>query len=189
MIVAAHGLQRFRSATAVWGVAAVQVIVKEAGRFTNLAGVPRPDGGSAVSTNGLLHDQVLGILRAGQFSTRSTRGLACKQALIIIRAGASPLEAARPCWGAERRYGPVPVRNDFSSRLTSGTTKQLSGFPVDTKSVPRTPNRPPGAPWMLRSRGCRACRNRLHHPPGERQAAEVPRRPNYFSPENFSVGK
>lgn len=49
----------------LWDVAAVQVIVEEAGgRFTNLAGVPRPDGGSAVSTNGLLHDQVLGILAA-----------------------------------------------------------------------------------------------------------------------------
>jgi histidinol-phosphatase len=47
----------------LWDVAAVQVIVEEAGgRFTNLAGVPRPDGGSAVSTNGLLHDQVLAIL-------------------------------------------------------------------------------------------------------------------------------
>ncbi|HZD37722.1 MAG TPA: histidinol-phosphatase [Actinomycetes bacterium] len=47
----------------LWDVAAVQVIVEEAGgRFTNLAGVPRPDGGSAVSTNGLLHDEVLGIL-------------------------------------------------------------------------------------------------------------------------------
>ena len=50
----------------LWDVAAVQVIVEEAGgRFTNLAGVPRPDGGSAVSTNGLLHDEVLGMLRAG----------------------------------------------------------------------------------------------------------------------------
>lgn len=49
----------------LWDVAAVQVIVEEAGgRFTNLAGVPRPDGGSAVSTNGLLHDQVLAILGA-----------------------------------------------------------------------------------------------------------------------------
>jgi histidinol-phosphatase len=50
----------------LWDVAAVQVIVEEAGgRFTNLAGVPRPDGGSAVSTNGLLHDEVLEILGAG----------------------------------------------------------------------------------------------------------------------------
>ncbi|HZD74156.1 MAG TPA: histidinol-phosphatase [Actinomycetota bacterium] len=50
----------------LWDVAAVQVIVEEAGgRFTNLAGVPRPDGGSAVSTNGLLHDEVLGILTGG----------------------------------------------------------------------------------------------------------------------------
>ena len=44
----------------VWDVAAIQVIVEEAGgRFTDLSGVARPDGGSAVSTNGLLHDEVL----------------------------------------------------------------------------------------------------------------------------------
>jgi histidinol-phosphatase len=48
----------------VWDVAAVAVIVEEAGgRFTDLAGVARPDGGSAVSTNGLLHDEVLTALR------------------------------------------------------------------------------------------------------------------------------
>ena len=47
----------------LWDVAAVQVIVEEAGgRFTDLAGAARPDGGSAVSTNGLLHDEVLAAL-------------------------------------------------------------------------------------------------------------------------------
>ena len=47
----------------VWDVAAVQVIVEEAGgRFTDLTGEARPDGGSAVSTNGLLHDAVLEAL-------------------------------------------------------------------------------------------------------------------------------
>jgi histidinol-phosphatase len=47
----------------LWDLAAVQVIVEEAGgRFTNLAGEARPDGGSAVSTNGLLHDATLAIL-------------------------------------------------------------------------------------------------------------------------------
>jgi histidinol-phosphatase len=47
----------------LWDLAALQVIVEEAGgRFTDLSGVPRPDGGSAVSTNGLLHDEVLAIL-------------------------------------------------------------------------------------------------------------------------------
>jgi histidinol-phosphatase len=45
---------------ALWDLAALQIIVEEAGgRFTNLRGEPRPDGGSAVSTNGLLHDAVL----------------------------------------------------------------------------------------------------------------------------------
>jgi histidinol-phosphatase len=48
----------------VWDLAAVQVIVEEAGgRFTNLAGEARPDGGSACSTNGLLHEAVLDYLR------------------------------------------------------------------------------------------------------------------------------
>jgi histidinol-phosphatase len=47
----------------VWDVAAIQVIVEEAGgRFTDLSGAARPDGGSAVSTNGLLHDEVLAAL-------------------------------------------------------------------------------------------------------------------------------
>lgn len=46
-----------------WDMAAVQVIVEEAGgRFTNLAGDRRADGGSGVSTNGLLHDAVLAAL-------------------------------------------------------------------------------------------------------------------------------
>jgi len=46
-----------------WDMAAVQVIVEEAGgRFTNLAGEPRADGGSGVSTNGLLHDAALAAL-------------------------------------------------------------------------------------------------------------------------------
>jgi histidinol-phosphatase len=49
----------------VWDVAAVQVIVEEAGgRFTDLSGAARADGGSALSTNGLLHDEVLAALTA-----------------------------------------------------------------------------------------------------------------------------
>ena len=47
----------------LWDLAALQVIVEEAGgRFTDLAGVARADGGSAVSSNGLLHDEALAIL-------------------------------------------------------------------------------------------------------------------------------
>jgi histidinol-phosphatase len=49
----------------VWDNAALQVIVEEAGgRFTDLAGDRRIDGGSAVSTNGLLHEDVLARLTA-----------------------------------------------------------------------------------------------------------------------------
>jgi histidinol-phosphatase len=43
-----------------WDMAAVQVIVEEAGgRFTDYAGRARADGGSGVSTNGILHEEVL----------------------------------------------------------------------------------------------------------------------------------
>ena len=47
----------------LWDLAALQVIVEEAGgRFTSLDGRPTPDGGSAVSSNGLLHDAALKCL-------------------------------------------------------------------------------------------------------------------------------
>ena len=50
----------------IWDLAAVQVIVEEAGgRFTDLTGQRTPSGGSAVSTNGALHDEVLKILNEG----------------------------------------------------------------------------------------------------------------------------
>jgi histidinol-phosphatase len=48
---------------ALWDLAPLLVIVEEAGgRFTDLAGTATADGGSAVSTNGLLHDEVLAAL-------------------------------------------------------------------------------------------------------------------------------
>jgi histidinol-phosphatase len=49
----------------LWDLAALQVIVEEAGgTFTDLAGKPTPDGGSAVCTNGRLHAEVLDLLAA-----------------------------------------------------------------------------------------------------------------------------
>jgi histidinol-phosphatase len=47
----------------LWDLAALQVIVTEAGgRFSDLSGVDRADGGSVVCSNGLLHDAVLSAL-------------------------------------------------------------------------------------------------------------------------------
>lgn len=47
----------------LWDLAAPQIIVEEAGgRFTDLGGVPRPDGGDAIASNGLLHDAALAII-------------------------------------------------------------------------------------------------------------------------------
>ncbi len=48
------------SIVSTWDLAALQVIVQEAGgRFTDLHGRARADGGSALSTNGHLHEAVL----------------------------------------------------------------------------------------------------------------------------------
>lgn len=45
---------------AVWDMAALDIIVREAGGiFTNVDGVPGPFGGSGVSTNGVLHNAVI----------------------------------------------------------------------------------------------------------------------------------
>lgn len=44
----------------LWDVAALQVIVEEAGgKFTDFSGARRLDGGNAVSSNGLVHDEVV----------------------------------------------------------------------------------------------------------------------------------
>lgn len=48
---------------ALWDLAPLQVIVEEAGgRFTDLQGRATPGGGNALATNGLLHEEVLGLL-------------------------------------------------------------------------------------------------------------------------------
>jgi histidinol-phosphatase len=55
----------FEPEVSLWDLAPLQVIVEEAGgRFTDLEGEARPDGGSCVCSNGLLHDEVLAGLAA-----------------------------------------------------------------------------------------------------------------------------
>jgi histidinol-phosphatase len=50
---------------ALWDLAATKVIVEEAGgRFTDFDGVARADGGCAISSNGLLHEEVIAALRS-----------------------------------------------------------------------------------------------------------------------------
>jgi histidinol-phosphatase len=47
-----------------WDLAAAQILVEEAGgRLTDLAGRTRPDGGDSLTTNGLLHDAALALVR------------------------------------------------------------------------------------------------------------------------------
>ncbi|MGB8501087.1 inositol monophosphatase family protein, partial [Mycobacterium sp.] len=49
----------------VWDLAPLDILVREAGgTFTSLDGVPGPHGGSAVATNGWLHEAVLARLSA-----------------------------------------------------------------------------------------------------------------------------
>jgi histidinol phosphatase-like enzyme (inositol monophosphatase family) len=55
----------------LWDLAALQVIVEEAGGiFTDLTGVPGPDGGSVVCSNGHLHSEVLRTLGGGRLTHR-----------------------------------------------------------------------------------------------------------------------
>ena len=50
----------------VWDLAPLDILVREAGgTFTSLDGTAGPHGGSAVATNGVLHDEVLGRLATG----------------------------------------------------------------------------------------------------------------------------
>jgi len=50
----------------IWDLAALDILVREAGgTLTGLDGTAGPHRGSAVATNGLLHQQVLGTLRSG----------------------------------------------------------------------------------------------------------------------------
>jgi histidinol-phosphatase len=65
MLVAEGGLDiAVEPRLAPWDMAPLQIIVEEAGgRFTNVQGEARYDGGSGLSTNGLLHDAVLEYLR------------------------------------------------------------------------------------------------------------------------------
>lgn len=51
----------------LWDLAAVKIIVEQAGgRFTDLQGQVTASGGSALSSNGLLHDEVLALISAGK---------------------------------------------------------------------------------------------------------------------------
>jgi len=50
----------------IWDCAPLKIIVEEAGgKFTDLAGRAVIDGGSGVSSNGLLHVETLALLGAG----------------------------------------------------------------------------------------------------------------------------
>jgi hypothetical protein len=93
------------------------VIVEEAGgRFTSLAGEATPDGGSAVCTNGHLHDEVLALLADG---------------------GRDALPRARLVVTARRR---VPA---LSARLAPGWFPRLPGRGGTRTGIP--PSVGPGA--------------------------------------------
>ncbi len=49
---------------ALWDMAALDIVVREAGgTFTNIAGVAGPHGASAISSNGLLHQEFLNVIK------------------------------------------------------------------------------------------------------------------------------
>jgi histidinol-phosphatase len=62
----------FEPTVNIWDLAALTVIVEEAGgRLTDREGVARVDGGSALTTNGVLHDEGVRVVQTGDGWTRS----------------------------------------------------------------------------------------------------------------------
>ena len=50
----------------LWDLAPLDILIREAGgTFTDIDGIPGPHGGSAVATNGLLHDRAVSRYRRG----------------------------------------------------------------------------------------------------------------------------
>ena len=48
-----------------WDLAAIKIIVEEAGgRFTDFQGKPTIYGGSAIASNGRVHDEILSLVQA-----------------------------------------------------------------------------------------------------------------------------
>jgi len=64
MLVAEGALEAaLEPVCSLWDVAALQVIVEEAGgKFTDFVGQRRLDAGNALSSNGLVHDELVGLL-------------------------------------------------------------------------------------------------------------------------------
>jgi histidinol-phosphatase len=49
-----------------WDLAALKIIIEEAGgRFTDFAGHPTAFGGSAIASNGLVHDEIRQLIAGG----------------------------------------------------------------------------------------------------------------------------
>ncbi len=65
----------------VWDLAAIQIIVEEAGGvFSDLGGHARPGGGSALSTNGVLHAKTLAFLCASPSASSASSASSPKPA-------------------------------------------------------------------------------------------------------------
>ena len=57
----------FEPSLATWDWAAIEVVVEEAGgRMTQFDGSPLAHGGSVLTTNGVLHDELLARLKSGR---------------------------------------------------------------------------------------------------------------------------
>ena len=101
----------------LWDLAALQVIIEEAGgTFTDLTGKPTPDGGSVVCTNGRLHAEVLDLLSR---ALRDSLGRRIPRQPIYW----SPLHS-QGCRRQPLRVLPCPVRSRMLARWLSQVHKQ-----------------------------------------------------------------
>jgi histidinol-phosphatase len=147
----------------LWDLAALQVIVEEAGgRFTSMAGVATPSGGSVVCTNGPLHDEVLARLADGPEPP-------------LTDSPQLPLRAAPNCWSyvarrvprrlSARYAGAKPTKTQHRILISNlqrvyngcGNNRYRGAAPPATgrQAVSSRSNRPAAPGWFPRPSGRR----------------------------------
>ena len=99
----------------IWDLAAIQPIVEEAGgRFSDAAGETRVDGGTAISSNGHLHDALLEAVRysRGRGQRRPHRGLVHPVAAELVELAREQLARAQRLARRADRLAVDPDRLD-----------------------------------------------------------------------------
>jgi histidinol-phosphatase len=169
MLVAQGSIEAMlEPAVAAWDVAALVPVVEEAGgRLTTVEGEARVDGGSALSTNGILHDQVLSLL-AGDAPIAPPRGsrLGPEEALALYLQEARKLPQI-----AETDEQDLLARARAGDRAAR---KAVAESYLELAAMLALKHRPPGMREIDAIQEANVALMRLIDGSGERPAVELP---------------